>query len=357
MHTFELICNISPVAYEYLHNNLPSLTRVSNRVERTNFYAKKGIMQIELKTFEYPKLGLMMNKYYVVLRCNPSIIMGDSKTLLVDLEKYTADEIVKRLLKRIYEVNEFRYIKLDKMPFTLFKTSRADIAEDILHDFPQLVIWLCNMSFPYGYRNMKRKAIKKPTEQLYIESCCFSNKSRAINIYHKLIALINTGKEIPAEEMERISATVRTEAQLEKRGIYNLKLPTKRAVEPFLEKEFCHEYLQKELKNIFGVQKYVSRNKAVEMINNSQFKPYHKAIMLSIMDTIPRFKGLYELEKAIADPNINTPVQYGNIRTFKEKWLKKFKQLGIQPVVIPDIMGIEELPSISELLHTEREDF
>ena len=357
MHTFELICNISPVAYEYLHNNLPSLTKVSSRVERTNFYAGKGIMQIELKTFAYPKLGEMMNKYYVVLRCNPSIIMGDSKILLVDLEKYTADEIVKRLMKRIYQINEFRYIKLDKMPFTLFRTSRADIAEDILNDFPQLVIWLCNMSFPYGYRNMERKEIKKPIEQLYIESCCFSNKSRAIIIYHKLIALINAGKDVPTEEMERIKSTVRAEAHIEKRGIYNMRLPTKRAIKPFLEKDFCHDYLEKELKNIFGVQKYVSRSKAVELINNSSYKPYDKAVMLSIMDMIQQFKGLYELEKAIAAPKIHTPIQYGNLRTFKEKWLKKFKQLGIQPVVIPDIMGIDELPSIPELLNTERKDF
>ena len=136
-----------------------------------------------------------------------------------------------------------------------------------------------------------------------------------------------------------------------------MKLPTKRAIKPFLEKDFCHDYLEKELKNIFGVQKYVSRSKAVELINNSSYKPYDKAVMLSIMDMIQQFKGLYELEKAIAAPKIHTPIQYGNLRTFKEKWLKKFKQLGIQPVVIPDIMGIDELPSIPELLNTERKDF
>lgn len=356
MHTFELNINVSPFVYEYLHEHLPSLTEINNRVERTNFYAKKGIMQIELRTFEYAKHGLMMKKYYVVLRCNPSIIMGDSKTLLVDLERYSADEIVERLKKRIYEINEFRYVQLHEQPFTLFLTNRADIAEDLLIDFPQLVVWLCNMSFPYGYRNMKRKEIDKPKDQLYIESCCFYNGSRAINIYHKWIALINTGKEVSIEEQERIQHTVRAEIQLEKRGIYNMKLPTKRSIKPFLEKDFCHEYLEKEMKNIFGTEKYVSRRKAVEIINGSSYKPYEKAVMLSIIDTIQRFKGLYELEKAIADPNINTPNQYGNLRTFKERWLKKFKKLEIQPVVIADVMGIDEMPSIYQLLTEEREE-
>lgn len=118
---------------------------------------------------------------------------------------------------------------------------------------------------------------------------------------------------LPIDEYEQIQCTVRIEAQLEKRGIYNMKLPTKRAIKPFLEKEFCHEYLERELKNIFGVQKYVSRRKAVEIINNSPYKPYHKAVMLFIIDTIPRFQGLYELEKAITAQNINTPIQYGNL--------------------------------------------
>ena len=62
------------------------------------------------------------------------------------------------------------------------------------------------------------------------------------------------------------------------------------------------------------------------------------------------------VEKAIADTNIYTPPQYGNIRSFKERWLKKFKCLGIQPVVIPDSMGIDEIPSIYDLLIKESEN-
>lgn len=350
MHTFELSCNISPVSYCYLHDNLPGLIKVSNYVERTNYYSAKGIMQIELRIFEYAKNCVMMKKYYLVLRCNPSIIMGDSKVFLLDMEKYTFAEIQERLMKRIYEINEFRYIKLDKQPFALFKTNRADVAVDILVDFPQLVVWLCNMSFPFGYRNMKRKVICKETDRLYIESCCFYNGSRKINIYHKWIALINTEKEILTEEQEQIQRTVRLEVQLEKKSIYNMQLPTKRSIVPFLKNDFCHEYLEKEICSVFGTQKYVSRSKAIEIINNSHYKPYDKAVMRSIIDTIHRFKGLYELEKAIADLKTHTPLQYGNIRSFKERWLKKFKQLGIQPVVIPDTFGVDELPSIYELL-------
>ena len=57
MHTFEVNCNVCAAAYHYLHEHLPSLVQVSEFVERTNFYSGKGIMQIELRRYEYAKYG------------------------------------------------------------------------------------------------------------------------------------------------------------------------------------------------------------------------------------------------------------------------------------------------------------
>lgn len=356
MHTFEIICWLPKKQYQYLHENLPSLQQVTPYVERTNYYMAKGITQIELITYEYPKNGMMLQHHYLVLRCNPSIIMGDSKIKLVDLEKYTSSEILNRLQKRLYEINEFRFIRLDKLPVTIFLAREVHIAVDIVHECPQLIVWLCNMSFPYHYQRMKRTEIKKTSDVLFAESCCFHNGSRAVNFYYKLIALINTGKKIEPQEYEEIKNIIRLEIQLEKQGIYNMKLPTKRSLEPFLNNDFCHDYIAKEVRSMSGIQKYVSRSKAVEIINNSQYKAYDKAVMLSIIDIIPKFKGLYELEKAIDDKAVHTPPQYGNLRSFKERWLRKFKKLGIQPVVIPDSIGIDEVPSIYELLTKESED-
>ena len=350
MHTFEVISRIDGMQYRYLHDNLPSLASVSQYTERTNYYSGKGVTQIELKTYEYPDSGIMRHNHYLVLRCNPSIIMGDSKTLLVDLERYSVGEILKRLQKRLYEINEFRYVRLDKLPLAMFLARTVHIAVDIQHDFPQLIVWLANMSFPYAHHRMERTKINKPAEVLYIESCCFGNRSRKVNIYSKLAAMVNTGRKIEPEEFETVNRIVRLEIQLEKSGICNMKLSSKRSLEPFLDKDFCRAYIEKEMKSIFGTEKYVSRSKAEELIKNSTFKPYDKAVMVSIMNMICQFKGLYGLEKAIADKNIYTPPQYGNIRVFKERWLKKFKQIGISPVAIPDILGIDEVPSIYELL-------
>ncbi len=349
IHTFETCCWIPPRVYDYLNQNLPNLTQVSRYVQRTNYFSSKGIMQVELHIFEFEKYGITMCQYYLILRCNLSIIMGGSRTLLLD-DEYSPDELLAGLQKRLYEINQFRYVQLDKLTTSIFQANRIDLAQDILTDNPELLVWLCNMSFPFNYRNMKRKVIHKPPEQLYHESCCFCNGSRGINLYYKKSAMVNMGHEIAPEERERIERLVRFEVQVEKRGIYNMKLPTRRLLNPFLDHKFCSEYVKNVAYSIFGTAPYLSREKALEAIQSGQHKPYDRAVMESIIDMIPRYGGLYELEKAIDDESVNTPLQYGNLRTFKTKWLSKFKTIGIQPVAIPDDFSIDKFPSITTLL-------
>lgn len=217
MHTFEVICRIKGNQYRYLHDHLPNLTQVNKYVERTNNYSAKGITQIELKTYEYPDSGIMRHEHYLAFRCNPSVIMGDSKVLLIDLEKYYPADILKQLQKRLYEINEFRYIKLNEVPISLFLAKTVHIAVDVQYEIPKLIVWLCNMSFPYSYHRMKRIKINKPVNTVYTESCYFRNKSRRVNIYYKLAAMLNTDREIDAKEFEEVKHIVRLEIQLEKR--------------------------------------------------------------------------------------------------------------------------------------------
>lgn len=355
VHTMEIIILILHSSYEYLHNHLPSLKKINDYVERSNYYSAKGITQIELIKYSYQTDKEPVQKYYMKLRYNPAVIMGESSVFVLDANKYSTSEIISCIQKRLYEINEFRYIQLHKQPLYMFHTNRADIAADITVTRPEIITWLCNMSFPYKYRRMERKPIKKDPNTLYFESCCFASKSREFNFYSKHKAMLNTGKKINPLEEERIKHTFRCEIQIKKRGIIYLakKLPTKKSIHPFLDNNFCNDYLGQEIMKTFKNQPYVSRNKAVETIQQSPFKPYDKAVMLSIIDMIQQYKGLYELEKAINDETVHTPPQYGNLRYFREHWLKKIRLLGIQPIVIPDSFGIDEIPSIYELLERE----
>ena len=184
------------------------------------------------------------------------------------------------------------------------------------------------------------------------ESCYFRSKSRTVNIYFKLVEINNNHKIIDEDTLEKIEHMIRIEIQINKKGIYNLNRnkQDKRSLENFLDNNFCHSYLEKEILSIFGAEKYVNTATAKKLIDQSRYSTYDKTVLLSIIQMIHKCNGLYELEKAIVDVNTFTPTEYGNLRQFREKWLRKIRLLGINPVTIPDHFGVTELPSIYTLL-------
>lgn len=354
MHTFEIKCNISSSLFQQLLN-LPSLTKVSKNVYRTNYYRKKGILQIELRVYRYisKDTNEVFEKYYLLLRCNAGAIMGENPMFALDLNKYTKEEIIERLQKRIYEINEFRFLNIHKCDMLCWKTDRVDITKDVIctNINPTIAIILCNLSFPFNYRKMIPLKINKPFYQMISESCYFFSHSRTVNIYFKLIEINNNNKIIDTDTLNKIDKLIRVEVQISKKAIYNLNRnkPDKRSLENFLDSKFCYAYLEKEMLAIFGAERHVNFATAVNLIQHSHYRALEKSILISILKAIHKYHGLYELEKAIADVNILTPIDFGNLRQFRDK-LKKIRALGISPVTIPDSFGITEMPSIYQLL-------
>lgn len=355
MHTFEITFQIDYFMFQQLMK-LPSIIKVSSRVYRTNYYSKKGITQIALRIYQcVPKNSeTVIEKYYLVLRCNAGVIMGENPILALDMNKYTKEEIVQKLQNRMYEINELRFLNIHKYNMIIWKTNRVDIAKDIFDSSidPTLAIILCNLSFPYNYYQMKPVKIKKDKYLLMTESCYFRSKSRTINIYFKLVEINNNHKIIDEDTLNLIEKMIRIEIQIEKKGISNLNRnkQNKRSLEQFLDSNFCYAYLEKEIRSIFGAEKYVNTTTAINLIQQSTYSTYDKTVLFSIIQMIHKYNGLYELEKAIADVNVFTPTEYGNLRQFREKWLKKIRALGISPVTIPDHFGRTEFPSIYQLL-------
>lgn len=355
MHTFEITFQIDYSMFLQLMK-LPSIKKASNRVYRTNCYLKKGITQIELRIYQYvPKnSGIMFEKYYLVLRCNAGVIMGENPILALDMNKYTKEEIVQKLQNKMYEIEELQFLNIHKYDMVMWKTNRIDIAKDIFDSCidPTLAIILCNLSFPYNHYQIKPVKIQKDKYLLMTESCYFRSKSRTINIYFKLVEINNNHKIIDENTLNLIEKMIRIEIQIEKKGITNLNRnkQDKRSLEQFLDGDFCYAYLEKEILSIFGAEKYVNTTIAINLIQHSAYSNYDKTILSSILRMIHKYNGLYELEKAVADVNIFTPPEYGNLRQFREKWLRKIRELGINPATIPDSFGIDEMPSIYELL-------
>ena len=62
---------------------------------------EKRITQIEIRIYQYTSktTGDTIEQYYLLLRCNAGMIMGESPVLALDMNKYTKDEIIERLQK------------------------------------------------------------------------------------------------------------------------------------------------------------------------------------------------------------------------------------------------------------------
>ncbi len=358
MHTFCISCAISKAMFQKLMG-IPCMEKVTPRIYKTVYYTAKGFTEIALKIYSYKDkaTGEMIEKHYLVLRCNLGTIMGESSILALDLGDYTLDRLIAGIQKRIYEINEFRCLNLHKMYFALWRTDRIDLAVDIHVQNPELLVYMLNMSFPYNIYKMRPfVGGKDPVQKT--ESCYHMNGSRRINIYRKLPELDAHGTAISAGERESLKDLLRVEIQVSKKAIHNMPGlgVDKRNIKNFLNPVFTHDYLESVAKKIFGIQRYVTTSAAMELIQKSSYTPQAKAVLCSIIRLVQKYGSLYELERCIKDVNAFTPAYYGDLAKFR-RLAKKIRDLGISPATIPDDKASDtklELPSLYELLRQTR---
>ncbi len=297
------------------------------------------------------KCSKPITKYYIILWLNINVIMGGSGIFALNLKCYTTDQIVYAIQKRLHEIDCFRLSYLGTVDIREWKVRRVDLAKDIYVDKPEVYALLTNLGVPYGCRRLKRANINKPSDTLYYESCCFSNKSRRINIYNKMAAMVNRG-QIAYKVIPDLEHLFRIEYQILKRGVkYNSKKwNDNRSIRSYLDNETVINYLISELKLTFGTERYVTYSLAVQLINQSKETDAEKRKMIRTIELIHQMDGLYNLEKALANPTSALTKELGNLETFKKKRLTKIRNLGINPVVIPDEYGYKELPGLHELI-------
>lgn len=356
MHTFDLTCSINESMFRRLLN-IPGMKQVSEKACKTFYYSSKGFNEITLYVYRFKdkSCGSMVERYYLFLRCNISVIMGESKTFALNLDGYTLSGLVNGIQKRFYEVNEFRFLNLHKMDIALWRTDRVDIAADVCVENPELLVYMLNMAFPKKFHMKPYENSKGGVQKT--ESCYFKSKSRRINIYRKLPEMETHGA-VPVEERETLGSLVRVEIQVGKRAIYNMKgLPEdKRNLENFLNPDFTRSYLEKNVRDIFGSVKFVSMTTAIDIINKSGYRTETKMVLCSVIRQIRQYGSLYELQRCIEDVNSFTPTAYGDKTKFK-RLLKKITDLGIHPATIPDESAVGsslEVPSLYGLLQQAR---
>jgi hypothetical protein len=194
---------------------------------------------------------------------------------------------------------------------------------------------------------MKRKNINKPKEILYKESCCFTNNSKEINIYDKSVALTNSGNN-NLKQIIRIRGIVRIEIQFKRQGIKNnaKKLSSKRSIAAYLDKNFSYGYIMETVERLYGKERYVNMSSAIKIIQSSNFTNAEKNKMIASIKLIHEIGGIYEIEQALHKGDSVLQHQLGKLYNFRSSHLHNIRELGINPVVIPDEYGISELPSL-----------
>lgn len=348
MHTFIIKNFITEEEFKLIKGNL-IMRKINDRCWCCYTYGNKGITEIKLRIFHTvnSKTGIIINKYYLLLRCNANLLLGLNKYYAVDLLKYDDEQIVSALKKRISEIKELKDLNVTKLNLINWITDRADIAIDIRVSSPELYIMLSNLGVPYRFDRMKRKQINKPKEILYKESCCFTNNSKEINIYDKSVALSNSGNN-DLGQIIRIRGIVRIEIQFKRQGIkYNSKkLSSKRSIVAYLDKNFSYGYIMETVERLYGKERYVNLSSAIRIIQSSNFTNIEKNKMIATIKLIHEKGGLYEIEQALYNGDSVLQHQLGKLNNFRRSHLQNIRKLGINPVVIPDEYGISELPSL-----------
>lgn len=333
---------------------MPGMKRKSDRVYVSNYYSRKGITHIELRICRYRNTGgIMKEKHYLYLGFNASAMMGGSRVYALDLNKHRPAQITAQILKRIYEVNELRICGIHKIGIEQWHLDRIDLTLDVKVPDPRLFINMLNLSLPFGFCGMKPF---RKSEFQQMESCYFQNGTRAFNIYDKLSEINNHKIVINDDELEQVRHTVRIEVQLGKKAVANLmrnsQSVNKRNLMDFLDTAFSYGYLEKQVKAVFGAEKYVCLTAALQTISQSRFRRQTKCIMAEIINAVHSYGGLYSLEEAVANRDKGIPSSWGGLQNFR-KILKKIRSLGIHPVTLPDSLAnskYSELPSLYGLM-------
>lgn len=358
MHTFCLSCCIDSSIFRFLLQQLNEISKQKDGGYATTSYSALGFTEIRIWEYSYrdKQTGQRFKKYYLMLRCNLGTIMEQSGIFALDLNAFSVDEITAAIQEKIKAVLPLRLANLHQMDISFWKTERADLAADIHVPTPLLMVAMLNWSFPYGYCNMEPYISKKGAAQK-LESCYFFNNSRTLNIYNKLEQLNANRAYLDDSEIEAVSDVLRLEIQIKKKAAINVfrnKKTGKRDIRNFLDPGFAYGYIEREVLNIFGAEPYINRPAALARIRQSRFKPPEQAAMAETIQAIHDYKGMYNLEKAIADGQ--APPEFGSLKDFR-KMLKKIRSLGFHPATLPDCLAgtkYAELPSLYELLQQSK---
>ena len=299
-----------------------------------------------------PKPGLPFNRYYLNIGMTLSKVIHNKKYLGVATYQDLIDnEYVKKINDRIHKYLSIKY-NLDQ-----FKTKRADYAIDY---WPEIYVTIDQLI----YLAKRSKGLSRGDYEIYEKDGSYYLKNRTAknpsikfncyDKYGKAMKDIANGRLDPKADVNQIKNKYRIEVQCLRPKIFGMmkffkiknRDPTK-----FLKPKIAMQIIKYYLLDTIGPGDYFSLNRAQEIINSSgTVFPNMKPKLIATLELIEKAGNMKEAEDTFLSEGMIIPA-YDKVNPFKgtkntyNSYIKKLRELGINPVTIPETWGVDHIKS------------
>jgi hypothetical protein len=163
------------------------------------------------------------------------------------------------------------------------------------------------------------------------------NKSLSINFYDKRYQLSQVFKDSVDDICP--DNVIRFEIQCKYLKVYNVsrKNQLERTLEQLSKEELSMEHILYYYEKTIGIEDCYSLNEARELIYNSKYSRDTKELMIDVLKLIAQKRSVWRTRASdeFDEDDFN-------------KAIKKIKKMGINPVTIPNHLGISHLPNLIE---------
>lgn len=288
----------------------------------------RGLNEIILKKVKVNSKKYNYENKYIEMVVNPLKIIGaENKVTITKVNQISdfinnLDEILKEILPG---VNSCIFWQVKRIDYAIDKKVEQNLINYYLKLFNRADIG--NLQVPYNYKSKRRKQMQG--------SYRLSNNSITINFYNKLEERIN--KNV-LEDIEDAENVLRLEVQCKKTKVNNIKNKNKweyNILLHYLDPRISTETLYKYYKKTIGEGDYYTLNKAIELINNSNYRKGKKDKLIEVITLINK-------KRSVTDAK----AEYKNKQNSFKYYLKEIKKLNVNVVTIPERWGIDYLKNV-----------
>lgn len=322
---------ISPNVFDKIYNQLERVTGEKTQVIGKGLYRSYGLVERGMIiTLSSKKIHSRYRYNYmqISITLNPIKLLNRNKLEVTELEQV---EEVKKIFNE-----EVKKIHLELPRLDYWIVNRIDYAINIHTPYVEEYIKL----FQRGDkpRGMKELYCSKSKKRKQLDGSFYLfNDSISINFYDKKNERLKSNfNKDNAEDLLRL------EVQCKKTKTNSIK--TKNGFDSshlshYLSQEISNQQIEYYYKKTIGEGDYYKLSEAIKMVQESKYTSSTKNKLIEVLKHVNKSRSIWKAR----DESQN------NINCFN-RYLKKIRSLGINPVTIPNRWGIYKIENILDII-------